>query len=280
MRTEIFSNPSSFLGRTENYFRGNEVRYSLIYSLSERLKEDLYFYGKENPWFMTVSEGNILCCACLRTPPYNLIVSYFNGETEKIAQFLCNTLNSEFGSIPGVVGDVELAKPFADKYCASNNIKIKRVMNQRIYKLEKVNDIELPDGIFRIASESDKELLDEWRNAFAFEALGKEKAELGSESKIKAGSIFIWETDEPVSMALKCRPLLNGVSIGEVYTPEKFRNKGYATACVISLCRLILDSGYKYCTLYTDLANPASNSIYKKMGFFPVCDSIQIDFRQ
>jgi hypothetical protein len=31
-----------------------------------------------------------------------------------------------------------------------------------------------------------------------------------------------------------------------------------------------LDSGKKFCTLYTDLDNPTSNSIYQKIGYKPV----------
>jgi len=33
-----------------------------------------------------------------------------------------------------------------------------------------------------------------------------------------------------------------------------------------------LDEGWQFCTLFTDLANPTSNSIYQKMGYVPVGD--------
>ena len=57
--------------------------------------------------------------------------------------------------------------------------------------------------------------------------------------------------------------------------PEMLQEKGYATACVAGVCREILKSGYEFCTLYTDLSNPTSNSIYMKIGFNPVCDSVE-----
>ena len=38
------------------------------------------------------------------------------------------------------------------------------------------------------------------------------------------------------------------------------------------LSRLLLDGGRASCTLYTDLANPTSNSIYAKIGYRPVAD--------
>jgi predicted GNAT family acetyltransferase len=68
------------------------------------------------------------------------------------------------------------------------------------------------------------------------------------------------------------------MAIGSVYTPAALRQHGYATSCVAGVCRAILKSGYAFCTLYTDLSNPTSNSIYMKIGFKPVCDSVQHTF--
>jgi predicted GNAT family acetyltransferase len=67
-----------------------------------------------------------------------------------------------------------------------------------------------------------------------------------------------------------------GVSF--VYTPPYFRCKGYATSCVAGLSRMLLKEGFTKCVLYTDLANPTSNSIYRKIGYRPICDSLEIKF--
>ena len=32
------------------------------------------------------------------------------------------------------------------------------------------------------------------------------------------------------------------------------------------------------CVLYTDLANPTSNSIYQRIGYEPVGDSVHLEF--
>jgi uncharacterized protein len=80
-------------------------------------------------------------------------------------------------------------------------------------------------------------------------------------------------------MAGKFRPFGKGISIGAVYTPPQNRRHGYATAVVSGLCRELLSSGYSYCALYTDLSNPTSNSIYKKIGFAEVCDSVMVSFK-
>ena len=63
-----------------------------------------------------------------------------------------------------------------------------------------------------------------------------------------------------------------------MYTPPEFRRRGYATACVAALNQQQLDAGRQFCALYTDLANPTSNSIYQKIGYVPVTDSSHYSF--
>ena len=99
-----------------------------------------------------------------------------------------------------------------------------------------------------------------------------------AERGINESSIFIWDHDGPVSMAKKARPTKNGIVVNLVYTPHDQQRKGYATTCVAHLSQHLLNEGYKYCSLYTDLANPTSNSIYMKIGYEPVADSIVYKF--
>jgi hypothetical protein len=61
-------------------------------------------------------------------------------------------------------------------------------------------------------------------------------------------------------------------NIGPVFTPKESRNKGYATHCVAALTQKILESGKSCVTLFADLANPISNSIYQRIGYKTVCD--------
>ena len=49
-------------------------------------------------------------------------------------------------------------------------------------------------------------------------------------------------------------------------------------ACVAALSQQRLASGKLFCTLFTDLGNPTSNSIYQQIGYRPVCDFNAYDF--
>ena len=37
-----------------------------------------------------------------------------------------------------------------------------------------------------------------------------------------------------------------------------------------SLSQQLLDQGYQFCSLFTDAANPTSNKIYQKIGYYEV----------
>ena len=91
---------------------------------------------------------------------------------------------------------------------------------------------------------------------------------------------MIWEADgKPVSMAGYSGPTPNGIRIGAVYTPKDQRRKGYASACTAGLSQHLLDLGFQFCFLFTDLLNPTSNHIYQQIGFEPVSDVDQYSFK-
>lgn len=62
-----------------------------------------------------------------------------------------------------------------------------------------------------------------------------------------------------------------------VYTPQELRNRGYASACVGKISKQIRNEGYRG-ILYTDLSNPTSTKIYRKIGYRAVTEAIQYRF--
>jgi predicted GNAT family acetyltransferase len=139
----------------------------------------------------------------------------------------------------------------------------------------------MPPGKLIQAEERHTELVEEWIFRFAIEIgepITREDASLKAKANIATTSMYLWQDNKAVSMAKKSRPTKHGIVVTLVYTPPSFRNKGYATACVASLSQLLLNDGYSYCSLYTDLANPTSNDIYTTIGYYPVQDSVMYRF--
>jgi predicted GNAT family acetyltransferase len=127
----------------------------------------------------------------------------------------------------------------------------------------------------RLAAAEDLDILTQWQTSFLQEALGEYKPEMArrsSERRIATGEAFIWDDNGPVAMAVKTRPTPHGCTVSGVYTPPELRGRGYASSCVAALSQHLLDAGKQFCNLFTDLANPTSNSIYQKIGYEPVCD--------
>ncbi len=79
-------------------------------------------------------------------------------------------------------------------------------------------------------------------------------------------------------MAQHNRRTTTGATISGVYTPPDRRGHGYASAVVAGVSQHLLDSGFAFCTLFTDLANPTSNHIYQALGYQPVGDFDQLRF--
>ena len=151
----------------------------------------------------------------------------------------------------------------------------------RVFEARNVADVPLSQGKLRLACMDDHPLMVRWVINFS-EEIGEhvdlEGAKSHAERCIQSRELYIWDLGEPVSIARKARPMRNGTTINTVYTPPEHRNKGYATSCVWSLTKKMLTDGYSFCSLFTDLSNPTSNSIYTKIGYTPIGDALSYDF--
>ena len=134
--------------------------------------------------------------------------------------------------------------------------------------------------------ERDRELAIAWMDSFVDEAMAEPPPETSEEwlERRKAdpdSGIAMWEVDGAVvSMGSYGGPTPNGARIGPIYTPPDQRRRGYGSALTADLTQLQLDRGRRFCFLFTDLANPTSNSIYQQIGYQPVSDSDQWAFEQ
>ena len=157
----------------------------------------------------------------------------------------------------------------------------------RIYKLEQVTQVDGAPGELRPAHPEDEKLMVEWFSNFNRDIWEEEPDPASVDIQVqryltaepKMRGLMFWEIEgKPVSMAGYAGPTPNGIRIGAVYTPTALRRKGYASACTAALSQYLLDSGYQFCFLFTDLMNPTSNKIYQQIGYGAVCDVDRYDF--
>lgn len=85
---------------------------------------------------------------------------------------------------------------------------------------------------------------------------------------MRRGDVHLWDVDGvPVSMACSHRMAPDGARIGPVYTPPAERGRGYASAVVGTLTDRILGGGAAWCAIFADVDNPATNAIYRRIGY-------------
>jgi hypothetical protein len=242
---------------------------------------------EERPFFALVSREGQPVLLFMRTPPHNMILHANAPENRQdptldaAYEAAVAFLQREGLSIPGVIGPRDVATGFAGAWCKTTGDSWQIQMEQMIYRLDRVEEVPMSPGKFIQAQEKDLDLLTEWRVRFAEatqDTIDRALARTRTHEKIREGRLYIWYDGQPVSKAWPSRPTLHGITVTGVYTPPEYRRRGYATSCVASLSRLLLAEGYQYCTLYTDLANPTSNSIYQKIGYRPIRASAMVQF--
>jgi hypothetical protein len=230
---------------------------------------------KTPPCLKAVKDESGLVLAAMMTPPHKLVVYGHQGDLDEGARVLVEDLVSQGWKVPGVFGPREAARRVVERWAEITGQRCEVERQQRVYELRKVKDLVPGCGRLRLATVAEVELVAGCRYAFHVEVFGgadREEARRAAELGIENGDIYLWEDDTPVSMAMKTRPTRNGVSVGLVYTPPELRGRGYATACVGELSRRLLESGWGYCALFSDLSNVAANRVYRRIGYEPTCD--------
>ncbi len=182
-------------------------------------------------------------------------------------------------SLPGVNGDAATAARFAGQWSERRKKAATPFQGTRLYELLQLAQTPRVEGQFRQADKSDHDLMVLWTRAFQHE-IGESATdtELRVEKGLAAKQLWVWDQNgERTSMAVSREPAHNVVRVSGVYTPPEKRTHGYASACVYALSKHLRDRGYR-CVLYTDLANPISNSIYRKIGYSAVAETLRYRF--
>jgi uncharacterized protein len=261
----------AFLAHAGEFLGAREAEHNLILGLTSRLRVAPSLYG-EPAYFAVVEEGGLVVGATMRTPPHNLILS----ELDDLGAIgpLLEDARAKYSSLPGVVGPKEAVAQFAAAWPAEARLEIA----QRAFRADHVDPPMGVSGRMRDYERSDRELAAGWMDAFAEEALpepppGTSEEFVDRREEDPDGGIVLWEDDGAVvSMAGFGGRTPNGIRIGPVYTPPELRGRGYASALTAAVTKRLLDGGLRFCFLFTDLANPTSNSIYQRIGYEPVSD--------
>jgi predicted GNAT family acetyltransferase len=281
-RLQTFDQALDFLDEAGAALESQEAANSLMLGVCARLARQPDQIER-SPCLKTVRDEQDLVLAAMMTPPHKLVVYGHRGDLAAGVRLLVQDLVRDGWVVPGVLGPSEIAATVAGQWRAATGQRATLEGRQRVYELRAVQ-VPVPErGLLRPATVADAGQIADWWSAFDDEVLaGADRDGLARRvrRRIEAGDFYLWQDGRPVSVAMKNRPTQSGISLSMVYTPPELRGRGYATACVGELSRLLLASGWAFCALFADLANPISNHVYQKIGFRPVCDYDAYEFRQ
>lgn len=237
-------------------------------------------FSEVEPLFGWYDDGGMVTGAISMTPPYGVLLAELppGSEDELVAG-----LRARAVEVPDAMGTVDAAGRFAASWTAGTELATELAMRQRAYTLEALRPpTPPPAGQARVAAAADLDVVMDWVARFHAEAEASSAAPQPEmyQRRIELGLLWLWldEQANPVSMA--CRNVtVAGVSrIGPVYTPPSCRRHGYGAAVTAACTQDALDRGARQVVLFTDVANPTSNSIYQQLGYRPLDDRLIIRF--
>jgi predicted GNAT family acetyltransferase len=216
--------------------------------------------------------------ALLHTPPYPVLLT---GLPEHSAGALAEALVASGRQLPGVNAQQGDAAAFAAAWSGLTGAGFQEFRRTRLFRLEQLRaPAPSPRGAARVATTADRDLLQSW-----FDAFTKELADLAGPSRgtvddrLSYGGLTLWEADGvAVSLAGVSRPTAGVARVAPVYTPPDHRGLGYGGAVTAAVSQATLDAGAAQVVLFTDLANPTSNALYRRLGYRPVEDRVVFRF--
>jgi GNAT superfamily N-acetyltransferase len=216
----------------------------------------------------------------LHTPPYPGLLT--SGADEDSVRPLAECLAGLGRPLPGINAAETAAMTFSATWQRLTGAGAQVRSRSRLYRLGKLQPPDpAPPGAARVAVAADGELLEAWLGAFSRELAGEAPPIPGMVAdRIGYGGLTLWEKDGvQVSLAGLNRPAGGVVRIGPVYTPSEHRRRGYGAAITATVSRAALDDGATAVVLFTDLANPTSNSLYQRLGYRHVEDRVVVGFK-
>ncbi len=181
--------------------------------------------------------------------------------------------------VAGVNGSAATAARFAGQWTEARGTAAVPHMGMRIYRLGELVPPTAVPGALRLAVAADTEVVLGMVDGFHRDTGEPSVLAPGvHEERIAAGAYVLWAVDDQaVAMAGRTREVEGISRVYAVFTPPEHRRRGFAAAAVAELSAWIRADGAD-AALYTDLGNPTSNSVYRRIGYRAVAENLRYDF--
>jgi GNAT superfamily N-acetyltransferase len=264
--------PAFVLSRADEFLSSEPVRHNLILSiLHSRVAQ-----GVPGRYWMALHGEKIVGVVVQSPLEYPATLTPMEPQ---VVPAMVDAIAEGGVTLPGVNGDAATAASFAGQWSERSKSAAAPFQGTRLYEYLEEGEVPSAEGQLRQAGPGDRSLMILWTRSFQKE-IGESAndIELRVDRGLAAGQLWLWDQNgETTSMAVSREPAQGVVRLSGVYTPPERRKHGYAAACVHALSQRLRGCGYR-CMLYTDLGNPTSNSIYRRIGYRAVAEAIRYRF--
>jgi GNAT superfamily N-acetyltransferase len=208
---------------------------------------------------------------------FNALVA---AATPAAAADLAEAVAGGWDPLPGLTGEAGAAAAFAGAYAAATGVPARPVEGQRLLGLTAFREPPVPGGAARLAAPGDVARLAGFVDGFHADVgeghrpSGDEGAAAAVAALVAAGRQWVWDDGGLRAMASLTPPAAGVVRVSSVYTPPGDRRRGYGAAVTAAVSRAALAAG-TVPVLYTQLVNPTSNAVYRRLGYEPVLETLR-----
>ena len=270
-----YASVEDYLAGAGPFLEAREAEHNLIFGIASQIQADPTQF--ETPYLAAAVDGGRVLGAVLRTPPWRIVLSCFDGDATAVADAFAGDLDGMV--LPGMVGPPASTDTFAAAWSARTGARTRLTRHERSFRLRHVIPPRAAPGHMLRAQSEHRAILAAWSQAFEEEAHtappGPTDHEAVADRWIRGVGRTAWlwiDAGRPVSLTGVGGLTPHGIRVGPVYTPPELRGRGYASNLVAEASQLHLDQGRQFIFLFTDLANPTANKIYQSIGYEPVID--------
>lgn len=292
---QLYADPRAFLAAAGSYLAAHPAECTVVSAMVHRLLAGETLPGSNGqppPWFATATATDDHATPGGRTEVTGVAMragstaAYVHGMSAETAAELARLVLARGETPSGANGSPEPALAFAAAIGP-------RAETRRTEQLFVLGELQPPDrvpGRPRDADASEIPLLAGWFGAFLAEvdpALTSGAHGPGDDGDantrsvaagVDRGMCWVWEgpARAPASLAMARPPAFGVARIGPVYTPPEHRGHGYAAALTAHAAQALRARGAAGVCLFADQANPTSNGVYRRIGFRPVAETVQV----